>query len=180
MPKIYETSQYFVACKCKSTYMTRGIFLILHNIRSLHNVGSIFRTADAFGVAKIYLCGYTGSPYDRLGKPVKEVAKTALGAERTVPWERVQHTWRVMDMLNRQGVHVVALENNVRGAVSLQKFKPRFPLALLVGNEIRGISRALLCRADAIVAIPMRGKKESLNVSVACGVALWAMHGVCV
>src|SRR3989338_8403889 len=94
------------------------LYLILDNIRSLHNVGSIFRTADAFGVAKIYLCGYTGKPVDRLGKPVKEITKTALGAERSMPWEYAKHAWRVVEMLKNRGVYVVALENNVKGTVS--------------------------------------------------------------
>lgn len=159
-----------------SIKMPEEVYLVLDNIRSLHNVGSMFRTADAFGVAKIYVCGYTGKPIDRLGNPVKEIAKTALGAERTVPWEHVKHTWRVVEMFKKRGVRVIALENNVRGTISLEKYKPKFPLALIVGNEVRGISPALLKRADAIVSIPMHGKKESLNVSVACGVALWGLQ----
>ncbi len=150
--------------------------LILDNIRSLHNVGSIFRTADAFGVSKIYLCGYTGSPVGRDGKPVKEIAKTALGAEKSVPWEHLRHTWRVIEMLKKRGVQIVVLENNVSvPATSLEKFKPHFPVAVLLGNEVKGLSPSLLKRADAVVSIPMRGAKESLNVSVVCGVALWAL-----
>lgn len=153
----------------------RGPYLILDNIRSLHNVGSMFRTADALGVAKIYLCGYTGRPIDLLGRPAREIAKTALGAERAVPWEHAKHAWRVVEELKRNGVRVIALENNVPGAIPLEKCKPAYPFALIVGNEVKGISLAMRKRADVVVAIPMRGTKESLNVSVACGVALWRL-----
>lgn len=166
--------------------MHSSIYLILDNIRSLHNVGSIFRTADAFGVSKIYLCGYTGKPVDRLGKPVKEIEKTALGAEKTVPWEYVQHAWRIMEKLKKEGAQILALENNVPVAVALDQVAtssrrsgiPRNDgrgIALIVGNEVKGLSPEILKRVDAIVSIPMRGKKESLNVSVACGIALYAL-----
>ncbi|MDO8558526.1 MAG: RNA methyltransferase [bacterium] len=152
------------------------IYLILDNIRSLHNVGSMFRTADAFGVSKIYLCGYTGRPIGRDGRPVKEIAKTALGAEKSVPWKHERHTWRVIEMLKKEGVRIVALENNTPfRAVALTRFKPRFPVAVMLGNEVRGLSRPVLRRADAIVSIPMHGAKESLNVSIACGIALYAL-----
>ena len=152
------------------------IYLILDNIRSLHNVGSMFRTADAFGVSKIYLCGYTGRPVDRVGRPVKEIEKTALGAQNTVPWEYVQQGRRVIERLKREKVQTVALENNVSGTAALKNFSPRFPVALVLGNEVKGLAHSILSRADAIVSIPMRGKKESLNVAVACGVALYALR----
>jgi tRNA G18 (ribose-2'-O)-methylase SpoU len=135
----------------------------------------MFRTADAFGVSKVYLGGYTGSPFDKLGKPVKEIAKTALGAEKTIPWEKIPQTWRLLERLKKEGVQIVALENNVSQAKALAGFLPKFPLALVVGNEVEGLSSDILKRADAVVEIPMRGKKESLNVSVACGVALYAL-----
>jgi len=168
-------------------------YLILDNIRSLHNVGSMFRTADAFGVSKIYLCGYTGKPVDRMGKPVKEIEKTALGAEKTVPWECARNAWRVIEKLKKEGVRVLALENNVPGAISLYTASEKdssFPkkrkmlsfsgrsVALIVGNEVRGLSKNVLQRADAIVSIPMHGKKESLNVAVACGVALYGLRAL--
>lgn len=174
----------------------KDIFVIADRIRSLYNVGSLFRTADAFGVAKLYLCGYTGTP------PRKEITKVALGAEETVPWEKRGQTWKLVEELQGQGVHVVALEIDrfdvARGLVprlprhgggqaadklpryvALPDFRPKFPLALIVGNEVNGISRGVLARADAIVHIPMLGKKESLNVSVAAGIALYAarQHG---
>lgn len=159
-----------------------NIYLILYNIRSLYNVGSAFRTADAFGVSKIYLCGYTGAPTDRLGRPVREVAKTALGAERTVPWEKAWQTWRLIERLKNEGVFVVALENNVSEAVPINKIKFSFlrgragrDAALVLGNEVTGLSKSILKRADAIAEIPMHGKKESLNVAIACGIGLYAL-----
>jgi len=155
--------------------MDQNIILILDNIRSLHNVGSMFRTADALGVAKIYLCGYTARPVDRLGRPVKEIEKTALGAERTVPWEHVGQAWRAVEALKKEGVQIIALENNVERVIDLSDLKPRFPVAIVVGNEVLGVSRSILRRADAIASIPMRGRKESLNVAVACGIALYAL-----
>src|SRR3989338_613934 len=96
------------------------IHLVLDNIRSLHNVGSIFRTADAFGVSKIYLCGYTAAPVDRTGQPVKEIAKTALGAEKTVPWEKKRQTWQRIEQLKKDGFFVIALENNVPGSIPIR------------------------------------------------------------
>lgn len=156
--------------------MRACIYLILDNIRSLHNVGSMFRTAEVFGVSKIYLCGYTACPIGKDARPVREIAKTALGAEKSVPWVRVRHAWRVMEALKKEGVQIVALENNVPGTKPLWAFRPRFPVALVLGNEVSGLSKPLLHRADAIVSIPMRGFKESLNVSVACGIVLWALN----
>jgi 23S rRNA (guanosine2251-2'-O)-methyltransferase len=153
----------------------KKIYIILDNVRSLHNVGSVFRSADAFGVSKIYLCGYTGRPLDKLGRAVKEISKTALGAEKTVPWEYAKHAWRVIESLKKEEVFVVALENNVPGTKTLAEFEPKFPIAVIAGNEVRGLSKEILRRADSVAAIPMIGKKESLNISVACGVALYAI-----
>jgi len=154
------------------------LYLILDRIRSLYNVGSLFRTADAFGVSKIYLCGYTGAP------PRKEISKVALGAEQTVPWEKRGQTWKVVEELKNKGVHVVALEidrsarihprlGGPEGPHYLNTFHPRFPLALIVGNEVNGISRGVLDRVDKIIEISMLGEKESLNVVVAAGIALY-------
>ena len=159
------------------------VYLIADRIRSLHNVGSLFRSADVFGVAKLYLCGYTGIP------PRKEIAKVALGAELTVPWEKRTQTWKLVEELQEQGVQVVALENISRTVLKYQKglslkyraitdWIPKFPLALIVGNEVSGVSRGVLARCDAIVHIPMLGQKESLNVSVAAGIALYHLRYV--
>ncbi len=145
------------------------IYLIVDRVRSLHNVGSFFRTADAFGISKIYLCGYTGTP------PREEISKVALGAEKTVPWKKCGQTWKVVEELKKQGVYVVALEQT-KHSVSINKWKPRFPVALVVGNEVNGVSRGVLKRVDAVLEIPMHGAKESLNVSVAAGVALYALR----
>ena len=144
--------------------MSKDFYVICDNIRSLYNVGSIFRTADALGVKKIYLCGITGTPLQ------KGLAKVALGAEKSVSWERVGQTWRVVEKLKRQGVQVVALEQTL-GSIEIKRFKPTFPLALVVGNEVDGVAKSVLKRVNAAVQIPMAGVKESLNVSVAFGIA---------
>lgn len=171
--------------------MEKEIFLIADRIRSLYNVGSLFRTADAFRVSKLYLCGYTGAP------PRREIAKVALGAEQAVPWEKRVQTWKAVEDLRARGVYVAVLEIGDGGrrmlqhahrdvtrrlkpaatiSISINKFHPHFPLALIVGNEVNGVSPSVLRRADAIVHIPMLGKKESLNVAVAAGVALYAIR----
>ncbi|MDP3762514.1 MAG: RNA methyltransferase, partial [bacterium] len=139
-------------------------YLILHNIRSLYNVGSIFRTADGAGVSKIYLTGYTPLP----------AVKTALGAEKYVPWEKIRYIVSLLGRLKKEKVKIIALEQ-AEGAIDYRKFRPKFPLALVLGNEVRGLSKALLKKCDKIIQIPMRGKKESLNVSVAAGVALFSL-----
>lgn len=147
----------------------REVYLIAHNIRSLHNVGSIFRTADALGVTKVYLTGYTGTP------PDAKIAKVALGAEEFVAWEQYKSAVRLINKLRGQGVRIAALENNVPGTIRLDKYKPKFPLALLLGEETRGHTQQLLGLVDDIIEIPMHGQKESLNVSVACGIALYGI-----
>src|SRR3989344_4447472 len=146
------------------------MYVILDNIRSCHNVGSIFRTADAFGVQKLYLCGYTPTPDNNYGK----IAKTALGAQSSVPWEFRSATWRVLAELRERHIMILGLEQHGT-SINLDDFKPQKNCAVLVGNETRGISRSLLKRCDAIIEIPMRGTKESLNVSVATGIALYAL-----
>ena len=142
--------------------------MIAENIRSTHNVGAFFRTADALGVDKIFLCGYTPCP------PRKEISKVALGAEQTVPWEQRKRTAALLQKLRREHVRLVALEFTP-AAVPLHTFRPRFPLALIVGNEVTGVEFSTLKFADQVVKIPMRGEKESLNVSVAAGIALYAL-----
>lgn len=152
------------------------MFIILHNIRSAYNVGAIFRTADAVGADKIYLCGHTPIPLGNNAMSITnvtdKVAKTALGAEKTVPWEYHAQTWRLLEKLKNEGTQIVALEQDKK-EINYLKFKPHFPLALVVGNEVKGLNKNILARADKIIAIPMRGKKESLNLSVACGIAVY-------
>lgn len=146
--------------------------LVLVDIRSVHNVGAIFRTADAAGVAKIFCTGYTPTPKDRFGKVRQDIKKTALGAEETVVWESVPKAGVLLRRLKREGYVIVGLEQDAR-AVDYRKLKLKQKIALVVGNETEGLSRAVLSVCGAIVEIPMRGKKESLNVSVATGIALF-------
>lgn len=146
----------------------REIYIILDNIRSRENVGSIFRTADAAGVSKIYLCGITPTP------PHEKISKTALGAETYVPWEYFKETWRLLAKLKKEGINIVALEQ-IKESIDLFKFKPKFPLALVLGNEVNGLSPRILKYCDKKISIPMYGKKESLNVSVAAGIALYQL-----
>lgn len=147
------------------------IVLVLDNIRSLYNVGSMFRTADGFGVTKIYLCGITGTPAQN------GLKKVALGAELAVPWEHRPRTWAVVEQLKKDGYFVVGLEKCAE-AVPLHSFRPPVgrPLALVVGNEVRGLTPALRRRLDAVVSIPMRGVKESFNVAVAAGIAMYCLN----
>lgn len=141
-------------------------YIICDNIRSAYNVGSIFRTSDALGADKIYLCGITPTPKD------EKIAKTALGAEKTVPWEYHWQSWRIIDKLKKEKFQIAALEQEKESA-ELKNFKPKFPLALVVGNEVKGVSKSALEKSDKIIEISMKGKKESLNVSVAFGIAAW-------
>ncbi len=139
-------------------------YVICDNLRSLYNVGSIFRTADALGVTKIYLTGITGTPQQ------PGLTKVSLGAEKSVDWEYVKSAYRLADRLHQQGINVVALEQAC-GSIDIKRFKPNFPLALVLGNEVEGVSSSVLKRCQSKIHIPMVGMKESLNVSVAFGIA---------
>ena len=143
--------------------------LVAHNIRSLWNVGSLFRTCDAMQVEKLYLTGYTGQP------PRKEITKTALGAEEFVAWEHFDDPLPLVEDLRKEGWHVVSLEQTER-SIPLAAFQPRYPLCLILGNEIAGVREDLLALSDAVIQIPMLGKKESLNVAVASGIALYTLR----
>jgi len=142
----------------------KEFYVICDNIRSLENIGSIFRTCDALGVSKIYLCGISGKP------PHNKISKTALGAEETIPFEYYKQTGRLIDKLKKDKINIVALEQ-AKNAIEYTKFKPQFPLALIVGNEVKGVSTKILKKCDKIIFIPMHGSKESLNVSVSFGIA---------
>jgi 23S rRNA (guanosine2251-2'-O)-methyltransferase len=142
------------------------VIAILHNIRSLHNVGAIFRTTDGAGIEKMYLCGYTGVP------PRKEISKVALGAENAILWEQYAQTWRLIERLRKEGWYIIALEQTSK-SVDYRTVKPRKKTAIILGNECDGIPESLLKRADKHAYIPMRGSKESLNVSVAAGIAFY-------
>ncbi len=144
--------------------------VICDSIRSLHNVGSVFRTADGVGISKVYLCGITGMPDTQ--KHERQISKVALGAQNYIKWEYMKQSWRLVEKLKKEGYQIVSLEQTPK-SISYLKFKPKFPFALIIGNEGKGIKKSLLDRSDKIIDIPMRGQKESLNVSVAFGIAAY-------
>ncbi len=146
------------------------ISVILPNIRSLYNIGSIFRTADAIGVEKIYLTGYSGTPDKQ-----EKIRKTALGAENNIPWEYHFHTWQVIENLRKQGFQIIALEQTPQ-SLDYRKLKPKNKVALIVGNETKGLSKSILNRCDYHLELPMIGKKESLNVSVSFGILAYHLR----
>lgn len=144
------------------------LIIILDDIRSLHNIGSVFRTADAFLVEKIYLCGITATP------PNKEIHKTALGATDTVNWVYEKDVLQVVATLREEKVKVYAVEQ-VEASVMLNDFQP-LPdekYALIFGNEVKGVSQEAILKCDAVVEIPQLGTKHSLNVSVSAGIVIW-------
>ena len=157
--------------------MNNKTYLILHNIRSVQNVGSIFRTADAAGISKIYLTGYTPTPLDRFGRDRKDFAKTALGAQKTVGWEYAKTASTIINKLKKDKTEVIAVEQ-ANNAVDYKKIKINSPTAFVFGNEVKGLSRAVLERSDRVAQIKMLGKKESLNVSVTVGVFLFRVLNI--
>lgn len=157
--------------------MKKEIYLLLHNIRSIHNVGSMFRTADAAGVTKIFLTGYTPTPIDRFGRPVKELSKVALGGEQSVEWEYFASPLLVLRKLKGKVTSIIGIEQDKR-AVDYKKVKPAFPVLFIVGNEVEGMPKNLLKKCDIIAEIPMKGKKESLNVGVSLGIALFRILNI--
>jgi len=148
--------------------MKKKVYVLAHNIRSMHNIGSIFRTSDGAGVSKIYLTGYCACP------PRKEISKTALGAEKSVLWEFYKDPIIIIKKLKEKGVQSIALERTKKSS-NIQKIKPKYPVCMIIGNEIDGVGEDLLKLSDKAVEIPMRGKKESLNVSVAFGIGIYAL-----
>ena len=143
--------------------------VVLNNIRSLHNVGTIFRTADGAGVEKLWLCGITGYP------PQGGIAKTALGAESHVPWEYRENVLAIIKELKEKGYQIVLLEQ-MHGSVRHDVFKPKAPVCLVIGNEVEGIAESLQSLSDAAVEIEMNGIKNSLNVAVAFGIAVYQLR----
>jgi len=148
--------------------------LILDNIRSVENTGSILRTAECLGVTKIYLIGTTPAPVDRFGRKRPDFAKVALGAEDLIEWEYASEIDEVIKELKSQNFKILALEQSenskdLKGYTSLDMF------ALIVGNEVEGVSKKTLEKCDEILEIEMKGEKESLNVSVATGIALYSL-----
>ena len=146
--------------------------VILHNIRSVENVGAIFRTADAVGINKIYLTGYTPAPFDRFGRKRKDLAKSALGAEEFVQWEQKKNIIPLLVRLKSEKFLIIGVEQD-EDSIDYKKARLQKKNVFIVGAEVTGISKNVLEKCDIIAEIPMRGKKESLNVSGACGVALF-------
>ncbi|MBF4518545.1 RNA methyltransferase [Flavobacterium sp. ANB] len=144
------------------------LILVLDDIRSLHNIGSVFRTADAFLIEKIILCGITATP------PNKEIHKTALGATETVAWEHHENVLEVIENLKKENVLTLAIEQ-VESAVFLQNFKveENQKYALIFGNEVYGVSQEAVAICDGCIEIPQLGTKHSLNISVSAGIVVW-------
>ena len=144
------------------------IIIILDNIRSLNNIGSVFRTSDAFLVEKIYLCGITATP------PHNDIRKTALGSTETVAWEYAEHTIDVLIKLQSENVKVITIEQ-AESAIMLNDFKPETnkTYAFVFGNEVKGVAQNVVDSSDLVVEIPQFGTKHSLNISVSCGVVVW-------
>jgi 23S rRNA (guanosine2251-2'-O)-methyltransferase len=142
--------------------------VLLDNVRSMYNVGSFFRTADATAIEKLYLCGITARP------PRKEISKTALGAENTVAWEHIADTLELMRGLRGRGYEIAAVETNIH-AVDLYDWTPQFPVCVAFGNELEGLQPEISALCDTYVRIPMLGAKHSLNVATAGGVVLYEL-----
>ena len=148
--------------------------LIIHNMRSVQNVGAIFRTADAAGIDKIYLTGYTPTPLDRFGRKRGDLAKSALGAEEFVSWEQKKMIFPLIAKLKLGRFQIIAIEQDKK-SIDYKNAKIKNKNVFIVGAEVTGIPKNILKKCDIIAEISMRGKKESLNVSVACGIALFGM-----
>lgn len=144
------------------------VSVVLENIRSLYNVGSMFRTSDGAGIEKLYICGYTACP------PRKEIEKTALGSTESVPWEWRQNAREAIAELKAKGYTIAALEHTDK-SVSMWETSLRFPICLVMGNEVEGVSQETLSACDMAIEIPMYGIKQSLNVAVAYGIAVYAI-----
>jgi len=144
------------------------IIIILDNVRSLNNIGSVFRTADAFLIQKIYLCGITAKP------PHKDIQKTALGATETVVWEHVEDSLQLVEKLKSEDIQVFSIEQ-AEGAVMLNDFQPENnkTYAVVFGNEVKGVQQKVVSASDGVIEIPQLGSKHSLNISVSTGVVVW-------
>ncbi len=154
--------------------LSTPLFVILDNVRSTHNVGAILRTADGAGAHKVYLCGCTPLPIDRFGRKRHDIAKTALGAEDMIPWEHAPNALTIIEHLKETGVRVIAVEQ-CGWSVRYDTLALDRPSALVFGEEVHGLPDPILHACDMVAEIPMYGKKESLNVSVAAGVVLYRL-----
>jgi len=157
--------------------MERENILILHDIRSAQNVGAIFRTADAVGISKIILSGYTPTPIDRFGRKRSDISKSALGAEETVPWEFSENIVETLKNLKKENFKIITLEQ-AENSIDYKIIKTSEKNVFIVGNEVEGVTKEILEFSDVIAEIPMKGRKESLNVSVATGVALFRIFNI--
>ena len=152
-------------------------YLILDNIRSSENVGAIFRTADAVGISKIFLIGITPAPIDRFGRVQSKISKVALGAEDTVLWEQREDINLLIEELRKDNISVCAVEQD-ESATDYKKVSMERDTAFIFGPEVSGVNKKTLSLCDSVIEIPMKGEKESLNVSVSVGVALYRILGV--
>jgi tRNA G18 (ribose-2'-O)-methylase SpoU len=144
------------------------VYIVLDNVRSLHNVGSTFRTSDAFGIKKLFLCGITGTPPDR------EIHKTALGAELSVEWEYHKSATELISELKNSGVKIFAVEQTTNSIMLQNMFDIQTtPTALVFGNEVNGVEQNVIDICDGVIEIPQLGSKHSLNISVSVGIVLW-------
>jgi len=151
--------------------------LILENIRSAQNVGSLFRTADSCGVEEIFLVGITPTPIDKFNRPNTLVTKTSLGAELTVQWSHVATISPLLKKLKKDGFTTIAIEQS-KDSVDYKKLTITSPVAFILGNEVEGLPKRVLEKMDIIAEIPMKGDKESLNVSVAGGIAMFRILNI--
>jgi len=154
------------------------MIVVLDNVRSIFNTGSIFRTADALGIERIYLCGLTPSPLDKLGRVRPKFIKTSLGSEKSVSFEKRVSTTKVLDKLKREGYKILAIEQSESSLLYYSPLPTSYSLdkiALVVGHEVRGLSQSVLKKADKILEIPMAGMKESLNVAIAFSVVAYEL-----
>lgn len=156
---------------------TSEVVLVLPDIRSAHNVGSMFRTADAAGVSRVVLCGYTPRPVDKFNRVQKEIAKTALGGEMSVGWKYEKSITKALDELKKEGFTIAAIEQSP-DSIDYKKYKTPKKIALVVGNEVKGLPKKILGKCDVALEIQMRGEKESLNVGVAAGIVIFRILGV--
>lgn len=155
------------------------IVAVLDNLRSVYNVGSIFRTANAVGIEKVILCGTTPTPLDKKGERRKDFAKVALGAEDTVAWEYHENTRSTLEVLRKEGYYVVAFEQDKKAIdYKVVSIEGKENIAFVIGPEVTGITQEVLDECDVIAEIPMLGTKESLNVTIAFGIGVYRILGV--
>lgn len=159
----------------------KEVYVVLENIRSAQNVGAIFRTADACGISKIFLVGYTPTPLDRFGRARKDIAKSALGAEKDISWEHFSNSKEFIEKTKEENIFLVSVEQD-KNSIDYKDFELKEvgerPVAFVLGNEVEGVSKEMLDTSNKIIEIPMVGKKESLNVSVTAGVVLFRVLNI--